>query len=101
MRKVAKGYGLKTGTDVLRRHLYEEHPDSWIEGCDKLHIPITAKAAQRAVTEYHNHQGQCTSRQSPNSTVSRPFSQEAFVDAVVEFIVVDDQVSNLFIIIVF
>lgn len=95
MRKNAKGYSLKTGTDVLRRHLYEEHSDSWIEGCDRLRIPITAKSAQRAVTEYRNRKGQCTSHQSPDSKVIRPFSQEAFVDAIVDFIVTDDQVSDL------
>lgn len=95
MRKKAKEFGLKTGTDVLRRHLYEEHPDSWISGCDRLHIPITAKGAQRAVTEYRNRQGQSTSHGSSNPKVGRSFSQEAFVDAIVEFIVGDDQVGDL------
>jgi hypothetical protein len=96
MRKKAKGYSLKTGTDPLRKHLYEDHPNSWISGCDRLCIPITAKAAQRAVAEYRNRQGQHTNQQSSNLKVNRTFSREAFVDAIIEFIVVDDQVSNLF-----
>jgi hypothetical protein len=51
-RKKPSKFSLKTGTGVLRRHLYEHHIDSWVAGCDKLHIPITAKDAQRCVTEY-------------------------------------------------
>ena len=39
-------FNLKTGI-VLHRHLFE-HAPKWIEGCDKLCIPFTAKEAQRA-----------------------------------------------------
>ncbi|KAJ7811467.1 hypothetical protein B0H14DRAFT_2606507 [Mycena olivaceomarginata] len=34
-----------TSTGILRRHLYEHHVDAWVEGCDRLKIPIKAKEA--------------------------------------------------------
>jgi hypothetical protein len=89
-RKKACKFSLKTGTGVLRRHLFEHHADAWIEGCDKLHIPITAKDAQRVVVDYRNRKGQA--RTNSTKQLGCPFSQEAFVDAIVEFIVANDQV---------
>ncbi|KAJ7831395.1 hypothetical protein B0H14DRAFT_3464096 [Mycena olivaceomarginata] len=43
--------------------------NAWVEGCDQLKIPIKAKEAAKFVDAY----------------------REAFVDAIVEFIVSDDQ----------
>ena len=93
-RKKISTFSLKTGTGVLRRHLFEHHIDSWIEGCDKLRIPITAKEAQRAVTDYRRRKGQANTNSTENAKPGRPFSQEAFVDAIVEFVVSDDQVCD-------
>ena len=45
-RKKNAKFSIKTGTGVLRRHLFEHHADKWIEGCDKLRIHITAKEAR-------------------------------------------------------
>jgi len=98
-RKKNSKFSIKTGTGVLRRHLFDHHVDKWIEGCDKLRIPITAKEAQRALTDYRHRKGQANVNPSVNSTdhskPGRPFSQEAFVDAIVEFIVADDQVCTV------
>jgi hypothetical protein len=91
-RKKTSTFSLKTGTGVLRKHLYEHHADSWIEGCDKLRIPITAKDAQRAVLDYRRRNGQASANTAEDSKTRRPFSHEAFVDAIIEFIVADDQV---------
>jgi hypothetical protein len=91
-RKKASKFSLKTGTGVLRRHLFEHHADTWIEGCDKLHIPITAKDAQRVVVDYRKRKGQASTNSTEQSKSGRPFSQEAFVDAIIEFVVADDQV---------
>jgi hypothetical protein len=80
---------------VLRRHLYENHLDSWVLGCDKLDIPIAnSKEAQRYVAEYRKRHGQGNTNGPERTDERRRFSQEAFVDAVMEFIVADDQVSN-------
>lgn len=91
--KVAN-FSLTTGTDPLRKHLIDHHVNTWIAACDKLEIKITAKSAQRAVTDYRQRQGE-SSQSSPDAKAkngSPPFSQEAFVDAIVEFIVANDQV---------
>jgi hypothetical protein len=85
---------LKTSTGVLRKHLYEQHADEWISGCDQLKIPINAKEAQPAVAEYRRRHGQHsgTSGGSGQTKSRRSFTHEAFVDAIVEFIIGDDQV---------
>jgi hypothetical protein len=84
-----------TSSGVLRKHLYEHHIDAWVEGCDKLKIPIKAKEAASHVDAYRvrKHQKTGTTSNSEPGKKRTPFSQEAFVDAIVEFIVGDDQVS--------
>jgi hypothetical protein len=81
-------FGQTTSTSVLRRHLFESHLDLWIAACDNMKIKITAKEALPVIEAY---------RQEPQKTqleAARPeFSKEAFLDALVEFIVADDQVS--------
>jgi hypothetical protein len=84
---VAK-FSERTGTGVLRRHLYEYHLSEWVKGCDQLGIQITAKGAMPAVNAFRGL------RVEPEETARKPFSNEAFVDAIVEFIVGDDQVSG-------
>lgn len=90
-------FALTTGTDPLRKHLADHHTDAWISACDKLEIKITAKSAQRAVHEYRQRQHQSSEGDSSteSKSSSHTFSQEAFVDAIVEFIVADDQVCHL------
>lgn len=73
----------------------DHHIDSWVSGCDKLHIPITAKGAQRAIADYRRRQGQPTSETNDKPRTNRPFSDKAFLDGIVEFIVADDQVGIL------
>lgn len=92
----ATEFSLKTSTGVLRKHLYEHHADAWVAGCDKLQIPITAKEALSVVSDYRRRQGQPTtgSADSDQRKDRQPFSQEAFVNAIVEFIVADDQVYS-------
>jgi len=72
--------------------------DAWVEGCDRLKIPIKAKEAARYVDEYLVRKYQTTSGTSTSEPGKKraQFSQEAFVDAIVEWIVGDDQVSFSF-----
>ncbi len=58
----------------------------WVTACDKLNINITAKDAANVVARHHQETGSISSKTS--------FSKEAFVDAIVEFIVANDQVCN-------
>jgi hypothetical protein len=65
--------------------------DSWVSACDELKIEITAKEAQPALQAYRD-EPQKTSLED-----SRPeFSHDTFVDALVEFVVADDQVNIRF-----
>ncbi|KAJ7936657.1 hypothetical protein B0H13DRAFT_1469856, partial [Mycena leptocephala] len=86
-----------TSSGVLRKHLYEHHVDAWVEGCDKLKIPIKAKEAASHVDAYRvrKHQKTGATSNSEPGKKRTPFSQEAFVDAIVEFIVGDDQSINI------
>ncbi|KAF7328561.1 HAT family dimerization domain-containing protein [Mycena venus] len=75
-------FSTNTSTGILRRHLYEHHVDAWVEGCDRLKIQIKAKEAAS------------TSTSEPGKKREQ-FSQEAFVNAIVEWIVGDDQSINV------
>jgi hypothetical protein len=88
MHEIAK-FSAKTATGPLRRHLYDHHLDEWVSQCDHLHIEITARDAQDAVESYRKSKGQA-GKQSRLS-----YYKEAFENALVEFIVGDDQVCGL------
>ncbi|KAJ6529698.1 hypothetical protein B0H19DRAFT_1274093 [Mycena capillaripes] len=93
----ATAFSLNTSTGTMRKHLYERHADEWISGCDQLGIPITTKDAQPAVEKFRQRYGQQsgTGGTTTGAKGRRPFSHEAFVDALVEFIVGDDQSINV------
>ena len=95
--KKASTFSLKTATGVLQQHLYEHYADSWIEGCNKLCIPITTKNAQRAVLDFlcHNCQANTNMNNNDSSQIRHPFSHEAFVDVIEEFIMADEQACVL------
>lgn len=90
-------FGLETGTSTLRAHLFTQHLGLWVDSCDKFKIPITAESAKEPVAKY---------RASPNNTAHSPsegrpadipeYSHEAFVDAITQFIIADDQVYHIF-----
>lgn len=88
-------YGKNTSTTVRRNHLCEFHPSAWIAACDKLGIDITAKSAQNTVRDYRKQHSQASlaSAADPEDLRKR-FTPEAFVDAIVDFIVSDDQVKS-------
>ncbi|KAK7030041.1 hypothetical protein R3P38DRAFT_2775478 [Favolaschia claudopus] len=80
---------------LLRRRVL--HLDAWVEGCDRLKIPITAQDALLRVNEYRARKNQATSGGSTSASDKKrtPFTQDAFVDAIVEWIVSDDQSINV------
>jgi hypothetical protein len=83
-----------TSTSNLRKHLYSEHIEEWVTGCDDLKIKITAEAALPAVRKFRA-EPEPTSLEAEH----QEYTKEAFVEAILEFIVGDDQVcfvlSNL------
>jgi len=88
-------FSTSTATGTLRQHLYKFHLDKWVAECDKLNIKITAKDAQSVVDSYRQRKGQVSKQENADLGPHKKYSPEAFVDALVEFIVVDDQVSVL------
>lgn len=94
-------FSLDTGTSTLRAHLFTHHLDVWVEGCDKFKINITAANAKASVAEYRarKNQGRGTSQSTEGDRPDdlKDFSHEAFVDAITQFIIADDQVGSLFV----
>ena len=94
-------YSKNTGTSILRRHLYTTHPSEWISACKSLRISIKSSAALRAVSEWEETKSDLPEDEALDSkdtvlpSEKVPFSQEAFVDAIIAWIVSDDQVSSL------
>jgi hypothetical protein len=86
-------FGLKTATSTLRKHLAVEHPNDWISTCDKEHIEIKAYGVQEFIAKYRQEKGE----QPPDAEgrPRQPYSREGFVDAIVEWIVTDDQVNSI------
>lgn len=82
-----------TATGTIRRHLYENHLPEWVQICDRLRIPITAKLAVPLVEEYRLAQDPSYVEARPED-LRREFTKEAFVEAVVEWIISDDQVCG-------
>jgi hypothetical protein len=71
------------------------HIELWVDRCNKFKIPITAEKAKGPVAHYCASKGKASSK--PRSSGERPadiceYSYEAFVDAIMQFIIADDQV---------
>ncbi|KAM6494641.1 hypothetical protein JOM56_009264, partial [Amanita muscaria] len=83
-------FSTNTGTFNLRKHLYTDHLAQWVTSCDNLKIEITAKAALPFVRKF---------RQEPVDTPlesERPeYSKKGFIEAILEFIVGDDQAISV------
>lgn len=87
-------YSKSTSTTVLRKHLCDCHTDTWISSCTELNINITAKAAQSTVNAYRRkHEGFSQSIEGNEAAhIRQTYSPEAFLDALVDFIVSNDEV---------
>jgi len=71
----------------LWKHLFTDHISEWVTSCDDLNIPITAAAAVEAICKFQKEPA-TTSLESEHPQ----FLKEAFTDAIVGFVVGDDQV---------
>ena len=81
---------------TLQVHLAQFHLGDWVKHCDKEGIPTKWKETEAAVNSY---QWKHSQNSGTNSQLSeqKQFSNKAFVDALAEFIIQDDQVwLNLF-----
>lgn len=64
--------------------------------CDKLGIDITAKGAQQVVCEYRRCHGEFVPSSQDPEDFCQPFTQDAFVDTLVDLIASEDLVSPYF-----
>ena len=80
-----------TGTLNLWKHLYNDHLEQWVTSCDNLKIEIIAKAAIPFVKSFRQEPAD-----TPLESEHLKYSKEAFVEAILEFIVGDDQVCAYF-----
>ncbi len=91
-------FGLKMSTDVLRHHLLDHHLTSWLTKCDRLGIQVRSvqKCYQDAINKFYIKHGKQPASSSLNSPEHSPFSHDAFIDALIVWIVADDQVCMAF-----
>jgi hypothetical protein len=86
---------MTTATGSLRNHLLRDHIDEWVSSCDKLKIKCQGGPnVQEKLDSWRQAHDGGGSNQTKGSA-RKTFSNEAFVDAIVEFIIADDQVCLL------
>ena len=81
---------MTTSTGTLRKHFAGEHIEGWVTGCDNLGIKITAEGVMPAVRKFRA-QPEPTSLEGEH----QEYTKEAFVEAILEFIVGDDLVCAI------
>ncbi|TFK18325.1 hypothetical protein FA15DRAFT_603484, partial [Coprinopsis marcescibilis] len=67
----------------------------WVKGYDDHKIPITAKEAKECVAGYRACQGQGSAQDDTPAMPIPEFSDETFINALVNFIVANDQSLNV------
>lgn len=89
----------------MRKHLYSDHFTEWVEMCDEIGVEITAKdpELQRLLRDYRKRSkngGEMIEGEKGDLWAEEPqhrsYSHEAFVTAIIEWIVSDDQVISPF-----
>jgi len=87
-------FSTTTGTSGLHKCLADYHLSTWISGCDQLDIEITVAAVQSQLIQHQQRQDwQSCDNTNGSSLQAQEYSPEAFVDAIMEWIITDDQVS--------
>ena len=89
------GFSCETGTSSLRAHLMKYHLAQWVDSCDQFKILITTEIAKHTIASYRASKGQSSSQSTSSKERLEDiceYSYEAFVDAITQFIIADDQV---------
>lgn len=89
--KKSKRYSSSTGTSVLRRHLLKSHLDAWVKACDDQKLSIGGEEARGIVADYHQQRSGFPEAVLPAGVRPR-FTKENLVQAIITFVVSDDQV---------
>ena len=87
-------YSGGTSTTGLHNHLAIEHLEEWVDSCGQFNIKISGKEAKVLVANLQQRHGKHVQEPAvPGEWQGRqPYSNEAFIDAIVAWIVGDDQV---------
>ncbi|KAH9159457.1 hypothetical protein EDB89DRAFT_1183790 [Lactarius sanguifluus] len=83
-------YRPTTATGPLRAHLLKHHAEEWVAECQSLKIGLRGKEGEEAIARVT---GVPVERQAERRT---PFTQDNFLDGLVQFIVATDQVFFFF-----
>ncbi|KAH8978653.1 hypothetical protein EDB86DRAFT_2992024 [Lactarius hatsudake] len=83
-------YRSTTATGSLQSHLLNHHAEKWVAECQRLKIELRGKEGKEAVARVT---GVPVERQAECCT---PFTQDDFLDGLVQFIAATDQVFYLF-----
>ena len=83
-------YHSTTATGSLRSHLLKHHPEEWVKECQRLNINMRGKEGEEAMARFT---GIPVEHQAERRT---PFTQDNFLDSLVQFIVATDQVFFVF-----
>ncbi|KAK0477710.1 hypothetical protein EDD18DRAFT_1114615 [Armillaria luteobubalina] len=88
-----KIYSIKTGTTGLRYHLIKDHLRLWVAACDKMGVSVKGAGIRAAERFRHkNSTAEFKEGPLPIDFAVPDYSHDAFVDAIVEWIITDDQV---------
>lgn len=79
---------IRTGT--LQAHLLNNHLDKWVDRCQRLNIELKGKEGKEALEKFTGLPLQCQAK------ACVPFSQEAFLDGLVQLTMATNQVFFLF-----
>ncbi|ESK81366.1 hypothetical protein Moror_3733 [Moniliophthora roreri MCA 2997] len=79
-------YEIKTSTSIKCNHHMEKHPDLWLISCDDKNIAIRGRSVIGAVHVYCVAHNQPVDPSMSQESISE-FSKDAFVDAVVTWII--------------
>lgn len=87
-------YAVGTSTYGLRKHLCNNHLDEWAKQCKEKKLVIGGEEARAIVADYWRQRGEmvdgANSSQSNQARLS--FTAENFIQAILKFVVSDDQV---------
>lgn len=91
-----KVYSSTTSTSTLQKHLADNHFAEWVDSCDeqKIQISETLKVYPHVLQHQSERDGWQNTQPSSNPGIGErlKFSKEAFVNAICDFVISDDQV---------
>ena len=79
-------YAESTASGPLHAHLLNHHAQEWVEACQEQNIALRGKEGEEALAKVSGVPVNC------QAEVQAPFTQDNFLDALVQFIVGTDQV---------